>query len=312
MYDQTLIAILPWGATGMPHDGCIWTDVDGMTAVTRPADASFDRRPASQKRELLALAAYHQALESLQKCGTILPVKQNMMVKGSEILSLIRANHVELTKLAQELEGQDQYQISVSWNLSGVLEHFRDAPEIAHLFFRSRTDPTTILNAVTCLAARLRRFIINKLTEIASDYVVLPSDGETIANVVILLPAEKADALEHALMAVDAIWTEGFRIRQIGPTAAVSFATLHPRWISPAQVQAALGQLGLSSQVGTAEVEAARRTALRFVAGAKEQIDTAAKVLCAAIHSGSDGGFYFCDVWRDGTAQAQTVYEDAH
>ena len=59
MHDQKLIAILPLGAMGMPHDGYIWTDVDGMTAVTRPANASFDRRPTSQKRKLLALAAYH-------------------------------------------------------------------------------------------------------------------------------------------------------------------------------------------------------------------------------------------------------------
>ncbi len=311
MRAHVLIAILPDGATKSPPEGLVWHSVDGMTAVMTQAPAPLMRLPVDRKTRLVSAAEYQRSLETLMPYGTVVPVKQNTDLQHDNVPALLRANGPMLRDLGAALRGQDQYQISVAWDGAGVLQRFRDAPEIAGLFAASRINPQHLSDAVTSLSNRLRHTIAQELGAAATDVIALPCDTDTLANIVLLTPTHATAELDAALLAVDAIWTEGLRIRQIGPAAPASFATLQPHWISAAKIREAFTSLGLRSDADAAQISQARKASLREARLPKDQVDAAERIACAAINADTLEGFYLCDVWRDGTAQAKALCRDA-
>lgn len=311
MRAHTLIALIPEGPTGKPPAGLTWQRENSITAVMDEVPSPVLRLALDRKSRLLAAAHYQRQLESLRGFGTVLPVKQSTDLRPLDALALIRANGPQLLELGATLQGLDQYQISVAWEQQGVLDHFREAPELKPLFSEPKIKVPALTHAVERLAIRLRRTILEKLANVASDLIELPCDAETLVNLVLVSPTHKVGALEGALASIDAIWTEGLRIRQIGPAAPASFATLHPRWISAAEIKGAFTCLQLPMESDIERVSVARKATLRAHRFTKSQVDLAFRIATASINAGTGGGFFLCDVWRDGTAQSHIVSEDA-
>jgi Gas vesicle synthesis protein GvpL/GvpF len=199
----------------------------------------------------------------------------------------------------------------VTWDAALVLQRFRDTPELAGLFDAGRVAPEAIGAAVARLADRLGSSIAAILGPVARDLIALPVDATTLANVVMLVPQDRTDALDAALCDIDAIWTEGFRIRQIGPAAPCSFVTLHPRWISAAHIADAHALLDVTPTSPAQTLDAARKAMLRHGTAEKERIDAAHRIAVAAARVRSARGFHLCDIWRDGSALALPSRQDA-
>ncbi len=305
-----LIAIMPEGTSGVLPDRYSCKIVDGMTVVFLRDVASAIVKTSGQKERLLSFAAYHASLEGLLPFGTVIPVKQGTQIADADIVAFVRGNSSILAEIAEKLIGLHQYQISVSWESASVLGHFRDTSELAHLFSQGRTDVRTINDSVARLADRLRNTIVDILSEVVSDIIRLPTAGDTITNLVVLVPVELSSEFERVMVEIDNIWTDGFRIRQIGPSAATSFASLNPRWISSSAIQTAKSCLNLDIRAGVNDIDLARKSLLRSSPGQSQQINSAAQIMRSAVQSGSEDGFFLCDVWRDGTAQVRSVLED--
>lgn len=306
-----LIAILPEGATGLPPEGLCWLNAEGMSAVLAKTPASSRMQLKSRKARLNAAVEYHRRLESLRGFGTVIPVMQNTAMRASDVQTLIKANFTTLAKMGDRLRGLDQYQISVEWNSSGVLRQFRDAPEFTQIFAAPHVRSIDLVEAIMQLKIRIGCTIIDTVNTMSVDTIELPCKEDMLTNLVILLPIGASEELDHAMLHIDAIWPEGLHIRQIGPAAAASFATLRPRWISPKMVSNAISLLDLGADATAEQIEHKRKTLLRDNSLPKETIDEATRVLCASSHTKTIQGMFLCDVWRDGDAVSQRVFQNA-
>lgn len=276
----------------------------GLWAVHRNIPAPRMRLPESRKARLRGAAEHQRLLEALMPYGTVMPVAQGTALARSELTPFLRANAARLLKVAAPLEGQVQFQVSVLWDAPRVLDRFRHAPELAPLFAAAPVSPAALGAAVTSLARRLGREMADGLTSVASEALELPLGEDMLCNLALLVPSREAALVDLAVERIDALWTEGLKIRQIGPAPAGSFATLRLDWQSPAQVRKAHDLFGLLPGDGQ-DLKPLRK---RLMTDGTHPADTirAAEACIHAIRAAGDvRGVHLARLWREGEGQAQ-------
>ena len=220
-------------------------------------------RRAVLKRIALRRAVHRQeALEALLEFGAVVPVAPGALVRPDELPQIAAANGDTLTKAFGACAGRVQYEVEVGWAEDKVLTAFRHAPEIAPLFRAASVDPEDIAKRVEALRTRLAEEIGALLTPVASETVTLSRRSGTVARFALLISRTAHAAFEKAVEAVDALWTEGFRVRQIGPAPAAAFGTLLFRRPSREELPKAAARLGLPNTWKGEDLRLARRRAL--------------------------------------------------
>lgn len=298
---RELLALLP-GVSDLPCvDGLETVAARDFTAVFAPAAPPWVLGPALRRHRLGTAAQRQHWLEQLMPAGPVLPFAPGSVLDESEADALIAANDGILRGLVRRLGGRVQYQITVHWAESRVLDQFRAAPEIAPLFDIDTVSATAVSRAVTRLAKRLSEGIEARLSEVAHDLTPLPRKSGILTNLVLLVPDAETGALDRALEDIDAIWTDGLRIRQIGPGPAVSFASLRLTRHRPSEVARALTLLGLRASDPPEAVHAARNRLLRGAAPEAAAIRAAARLAEAALRIGGTGRTVcLIETWSEG------------
>ncbi|MEM1428653.1 MAG: GvpL/GvpF family gas vesicle protein [Pseudomonadota bacterium] len=241
--DLSLIDTWPAGCSG--HSA-----TDGLALVTgpRPKEPNL-RGSADQIRRSVAEAALvrQRRLEALMPFPALLPAHPGMPVPKNPT-DFTRGNAPVLRDALARLAGRVQVQVVFAMNLQGAAAHFGLPPE-----------------AVPGHAQRLGDRIAQRLANTAEDAIALPLAEGQIANLVLQLRRADVDALDEPLHEIDAIWTDGLRIRVLGPGPAVSFTRVRTDDITRKDVLAAAKCLGLDSAhpPQLEEIAAARRAALR-------------------------------------------------
>ena len=178
-----------------------------------------------------------------------------------------------------------------------MLDHFRDAPEIVPLFTGPSVSPSALRAAVNRLITRLQGEIWQMLQPVAKEVLTLPVTEDVLINAALLISRQDLFNLDLAVERIDALWTEGFHIRQIGPSPAVSFALLDPVWHPAASIRGAYGTLGLLPSASTEDIALARRIALKRAGSNIGQVRLAAQLLAAASQVNDVGeGLFLCQV----------------
>ncbi|RAZ81705.1 GvpL/GvpF family gas vesicle protein [Cereibacter johrii] len=241
----------------------------------------------SGRRALLEHAARRQAvLERLMACGTVLPALSGIGLTPAEAAAALAANSPRLRQELRRLAGRVQFQVLVQWD-AGL------AP--------TRTEPE---ETAEDLRLRFADRIAEALAGVAEQHVNLPLRDDLLANQALLLPQSRTDDLDRSLEQIDALWTEGLRIRQIGPSPPVSFASLTFRRVSSAAIRRARHRFGLEGPIDPIRLRALRRDLLLRAAEAERaEILAAADVLdlltrCAA----SGGDLHLVRIWSEGQA----------
>ncbi|QCP88167.1 gas vesicle synthesis GvpLGvpF [Cereibacter sphaeroides] len=241
----------------------------------------------SGRRALLEHAARRQAvLERLMACGTVLPALSGIGLTPAEAAAALAANSPRLRQELRRLAGRVQFQVLVQWDA-------RLAP--------TRTEPE---ETAEDLRLRFAHRIAEALAGVAEQHVNLPLRDDLLANQALLLPRSRTDDLDRSLEQIDALWTEGLRIRQIGPSPPVSFASLTFRRVSSAAIRRSRHRFGLEGPVDPIRLRALRRDLLLRAAEAERaEILAAADVLdlltrCAA----SGGDLHLVRIWSEGQA----------
>ena len=289
MTARDLIALLPGPPPAQLPSGLRAAHADGVTAILgAPKLAGF---AASRKKALKGAVLRQQRLEMLMTHATVLPVIPGTYLSAANVPTLVACNHDLLKRQFDALAGRVQYQLEVTWDLSAAPHRF-GAEE----------------DALAPVAAQLRAEMMGQL--VADDVQELPRSEDAVLNAVLLVQ-EDAD-LDPALAAIDAIWTEGLRLRLIGPSPAVSFASLHLRHASVAEVAAARATLGLRTLPDDQQALAAHRRSAVMAAPAEvlASLREAADLLSAAIRAGGRPPI-LADIWREGRATPGLAEKDA-
>lgn len=267
------------GLKCVQHAGyCVVLGKSHRQRLLRPTRKAMLRNAADRQR----------TLEKLMPFGTVLPVLPGMALTSTEAQSFISGNQPALDELSKTLRNMVQFQITVSWDEDQAVEHFGQA-ECYDL-------PAVRLQ----LAARFSEM----LEEVSSDRIALPLGDGVILNTVVLLNNNHEAVLDQLVQKIDATWTEGLRIRQVGPSPALSFASIGVRRVRKSQVAAARAALDLPSVASVDDVAQARRRALKQATPeAWQLLKDAAQVATAVARSGANPPPPLVYVWQEGRAE---------
>jgi hypothetical protein len=288
MTRRELVALMPGTGPADPPAGCHLLPAGGYVAALRPS--RFLSLPGSA--DVLAAAAERaRVLEALLAHGTVLPVLPGHRVTEAEAARLVTANEPVLAALARRLEDRAQFQVTVRWDRQGAAAAFGLSP-----------------GSEDALAVALRARIGERIAATGAELLALPVTDDVLANFALLVPRSGEPEVDAAVEDIDALWSDGFAIRVIGPYPAVSFASLSIRRAPAAEVRAARKALGLHEAVTEEAVKRARRGALLGSdASRQETLRTQADLLaCVARLGGARGPVDVARVWTDGMATPAT------
>lgn len=224
-------------------------------------------------RKAAARAAYERqhGLEQLMNYGTVLPALPGVNIRPDQLRLAVKSHRHELTELARRLQEKCQFQLQILYDHEKAARWQGTDPAATHAAMRHLfTDRANEL-----------------LAPLEAETIDLPVTAGLALNRVLLIDAAAEPLLDRAIKAIDALWTEGLSIRQIGPSPAVSFASLTFRPVSKARLSKARNDLGLSPQIDGQDIAAARRMALMKNPDRAQEIKASAEILHAA--SGADG-----------------------
>jgi hypothetical protein len=276
-----IIAILPCEAAQLPS-GLTGVVGRGATAVLAPAPGWAERLTGGPKQTAVR---HHSRLEALMAMGSVLPFAAGIACTPEEAALLLRLDAPLIARLAAEIGPRRHFQLALDWDESRVLAAFRDSPELAPLFSGAAVTPEALRQAITALADRLSATALRLLDPVAEDPVEQPRAPGCLLNLVFLLRPEDEPRLDAALQAIDALWSEGLRLRLIGPSAPISHALVDIDRADVAALAAAADLLKVAPEAGPEAVTEAAKAALRspdLAANAAEQIRAAARLLLRA------------------------------
>jgi hypothetical protein len=292
-----------------------------QTAVLSAAPKPFLRLPKGRRDHLIEVAERLRRQEDCMALGTFLPVQQGSALTKDGAKALLVANQPELAGLFARFAGLVQLQITVSWDEKDVLARFCHSRELAPIFQRGHVDPKELGLAIAALATRLSGAIAAELSAVASDIVELPVTTGILWNGAVLVPHAQLAALDQAVEAIDAIWSEGLKIRQIGPAPISSFVTLKLEPVTRKQIDRALERFRLQTGWASADLAQARRLALKSLgpesdSAAREAIreqariaEAAARLEAAGLADGAD--LVLCHLSSIGRTIAETLPDRA-
>lgn len=284
-----IIAILPFETARLP-EGLSGIVRAGATAVLAPAPGWTERLRSGPKHTAIR---HHNRLETLMRLGPVLPFAAGTACTAQEADLLLALDAPLIARLATEIGPRRHFQLTLDWDESQVLSVFRDSPELAPLFNGSAVTPERMRTAVTALATRLRATALELLAPVLSDPIEQPRAPGSLLNLVFLLAPEDDPRLDQALQAIDALWSEGFRLRLVGPSAPISHALLDIDRADPAVVHAAADRLALAPDASKEAIAEAAKRALRapdLAANAASEIRAAAQHLIRAAEIAALGG----------------------
>jgi hypothetical protein len=292
---SSLVAIMGGDVAPLLPEGLEVVCDAGLCAVYAPVQ----RRVFATRRGVVRAAAERQAwLERLMKAGTVLPALPQQDLKPRAAGAMLRGNATRLHGELARLKDKVQLQVSLSLDVAAGIRHFR-----------GRAGPFAGVGDPDGLASVLADLLREAVEVHAADLHALPRAGDIVANLVILIDDRHQDLAEAAIASVDAIWPEGLRFRIVGPSPAVSFASVGVQRLGPADLSAARRLLGVAPGADAAVLSDARARALRASgpACAHSVRGAAAMLLCAHAAGNATGPVHLAHVWSEGMASSAPV-----
>jgi hypothetical protein len=291
MPSRDLIALLPGPPPQDLPAGLSAQALPGWTAIL--ARPTLGQRLRRNRKALLRMAGKRQLwLESLMPSGPVLPALPGTRIATDALAAMILCNADLLSRLAARLEGRVQYQITLRCDLSEAIRALA-----------SRPGPFQGLECPELLQKALAEHVSTRLGHVPqAEIIALPVSADVVANCALLLPETAVPALDQALEEIDALWSAGFALRQIGPSPAVSFASLRLEPVSLAALKEAAACLQLDLGTGREAIRAARHQALKQPGAAQTPLRAAAQLLTMAGALDAPGPYHRVLVWAEGQA----------
>lgn len=248
----------------------------------------------SRKSILKGSVERQRWLEQLMDQGSVLPALPGSRLSVSEVAQFLEGNRDLFDHQFAKMQGRVQFQITVQWD-----------PESAAATFGCHGA------SFEALEREMLTSIKDMLDQVAEERLELPRNGETLSNDALLIEVKQEVALDQIVEKIDDLWSQGLRVRQIGPSPAVSFASIGVRKANRAALSAALQVFGFEKIPNPDELKAARRKALLAADPAKhESLKAAADLIQLTVASGGVVPPPMAFVWREGQANTAHARKD--
>lgn len=261
----------------------------GLVTILGPASL---RPPLTRRAAAKEAQARMACLETLIDAGPLVPALPAITLTKDEARIALRANAALLNDVTHRFAETVQYQVQISWDPAVALaEKRRGALDLAG-------------DDAASLAASFARAATERFETCCVDQIALPLVPGLVVNSAVLVARARQPELDEALQDLDAIWSDGLKIRQIGPSPVVSFCSLGLRRLRPRETRGARMQLGLPLNFTQDALRAARHAALKSAAPDRTEILFRAAEICGrALEGGTgDGPTLECVPWSEGKA----------
>lgn len=293
MATKDLIALIPGtlpGAlqTSLPKPLSVHS-VGDWTAVM--ARTNFAKR-LSQKAAIKHAHTRQTWLEILMGAGTVIPAMPGTRLAPAALEAMITCNAPLLEKLRVQLADRVQYQITLRCDIDAAAQ-----------ILGANAGPFQGLTAGAMLQPVLSADVHDRLTGLRGcDVIELPVTGDLVVNCAVLLPQAQEYALDQIMEDIDALWTAGFALRQIGPSPAVSFASFGLKHVSVKLLKEAAAMLDIDVSSSTDQIRAARQARLRQTGAQADQLREAAALLTMGRSMVTPSAFHRAFVWSEGAS----------
>jgi len=311
MKNFELYALTPATSDLSRIDGLQYVHLPTYTAILCATPRKALALPQSRKQLLTAAARRQAQLEGCMDPGPLIVCRPQFFISPHDLPRLIGANGPLLDQLVSRLKDRVQYQITVSWNEAAVLTDFRYSSELKGLFQKRQVTPTALARSISALRQRLTHEIETHLSGLSDQIIDLPAMADMLCNKAILLERAQIPQLNVAVEAIDEIWTEGFRIKQIGPAPAASFALLDPYLVEADEIEAAILHLGLKEPLTENAINHARRETLRKAPQRANYTKRCAKIAAAAARVPDKARLFLCDVMAEDQSALKSLQKVA-
>ena len=260
---------------------------DGLAAIFTTAPL---RKRMGRKAITRATAERQAELERLMRFGTVLPALPGTTVRSEDGKAMLQANRSEIEKLASQLHGRVQFQLQVGYDRDRAKDWIGPGPGEVDMRMRQRLEQRTS----------------GALAGLACDTLELPVTDGMALNRVLLVEASDEPALDRAIEEIDALWSDGLSIRQIGPSPAVSFCSIGLVPVRKRDLAAACALLGIPNSASAETIANARRSALASHPAMSDAIRTAAQNAAIAAKTGLPA-FHRLVTWSEGQRAPETA-----
>lgn len=264
-------AVIPELTRAFGADGAVSALAEGgLCAVVWRQPMGGGLLGASRRQVGEMLVQAQQILEQAQQAGPILAAAAGQRFADEETVRRFLSLNTEALRQGLKEFGQlRQHQVTVSWNPTGAMLHFRKAAAVAEALQAVAKDPGPMAGALLQKAMEGQKALLAEgfraeLAAATTDVIELPvDDPDMLLNVVAAIAPGGGEALDRALERIDAVWSDGLQVRSVGPLPAISFAAVSIDRIEPDRVESARRRLGVADAASLEEVETAFRAVLK-------------------------------------------------
>ncbi len=243
---------------------------DRAVAILVPTAPSLPMLPGRAGRSIRKHIATRavgrlRLLEALHGVSDVLPAVPGQKLNRRQAAIFLSGNATRLDEMLASAAGMEEWQVTIDWDTASVLSHFKDAPELAPALAGNSVAPDALARGVAVLRARLSHDFMQILDPILSAAELLPpQDADTtVLSAAIMTGRRSRAALDTALARIDATWTDGLRLRIIGPYPPATFRGISIRMATASEVAQATKLLGAGADWRSADLRQLRRHALR-------------------------------------------------
>lgn len=258
---------------GVEPPGEVYTVGQGDLAVVTSSISRESLRGLGRAEAVQYLSRHQRVLETVMRDYPVLPVKFGTVLAGEEQLHQMLHQGARLLKeTLAEYAGKQQVEVVALWNLAQVFQEIAAEEPIAALKVQiaGRTPEETVAERIAVgqlvhAALQRRRTetavqVLAQLQDLADDVLVNPvMDDSMVANLALLLPEERREALDVRLDILDEMYRSQLNIRCVGPLPPYSFASLDVQALSWEAVEVARQQLDLDEQTSYVRLKRAYR-----------------------------------------------------
>lgn len=285
MKKPDLIALLHGEQNPTVPNGCKTVAYGSFVAVFSTVPSLLQKTP--RRRSIVKrLVERQKILECLAAQSTTLAFLPGTQLEPKHMGPMVDANATLLSALVKRYQGKSQFQISVAWNEQAAAQRFgwtneAEAEQWKHSFMAQAREA---------------------IDAVATDLIELPRQEDMLLNAAVLVRAQDQTELDKAVQSIDSVWSEGFAIRQIGPSPAISFCSLRLRDVSAKQTAEARVALKLTDNASADAIDAARRQALMQKPPEQHEKIKEYAAICHAANQARQDRFPQLLVWSEGRA----------
>jgi len=276
MSGLAILAIVPTHSldpSWVPSDARLITSNAFAAVVTSLPDEGFFEKSRTQLAPWLL--AGQRIVEQMLTFTPVLPVTFGTVVNDDEAVHCILiAGQYLFEQALVTLGNRIEFDLIVRWDVQQAVREALTDSKLAEQLSTSRPEEERraagdeLMRRIEVHRDSVSCLILEKLGPLVTKAITIPAtEPEVVVSVALLLDPSSVEAVENALEAIDATFSEKITLnfRIVGPLAPYSFASIDINLPKPNEIESARAVLKVKEAATTEEIKAAYYQIVRQV-----------------------------------------------